>query len=94
MISWMDFVLDDVFGPSLRVSSGADEIRGGPLGVSVVMEDERPKQNDEKSSIQETSRNSRPARMVGDPGLDSVGSSSTDAVLNEPSGSSRYGGVG
>ncbi len=72
MIQWMDFVLDDFIGPSLKMdqTSCRDERFGRPI----VMEDEKSGGNTvghvAVSTIQETGQVTRPARMVGDHSLD------------------------
>lgn len=72
MILWNDFVIDDVCGPVLssdRIGELQDVnirvCRGKRLGRPGVMDDACG------HTIQETSREQRPARMVGLSGLDS-----------------------
>jgi hypothetical protein len=60
MIVWMDFVLDERFGPLLK---GAAEASGE--GVAAVMEDS------DGQHIQETRQGRQPARMVGNNLLES-----------------------
>ena len=60
MIAWMDFVLDEKFGPLLK---GADGASGG--GVAAVMDDS------DGQNIQETRQGRQPARMVGNNLLES-----------------------
>lgn len=71
MITWTDFVLDDVIGPSLAIrpaqGEGSRWTQAGD-GLS-VMEDARSLAVD--VPIQETGQEQRPARMVGSTGLDS-----------------------
>ena len=73
MIVWMDFVLDDFFGPSLK-TGGNEFCRTMRLGRPVIMEDEKRSGNTaghvETSTIQETGQVNRPARMVGSHSLD------------------------
>lgn len=71
MITWKDFILDDVMGPSLSLpwdNRESKSCREERLGSPNVMEDEIGI----KSSIQETGQEQRPARMVGLSSLDSV----------------------
>lgn len=70
MIIWQDFVLDDVCGPLLQAIEDATEesipvCRRTRLGSPSVMDDATG------SQIQETGQGQRPARMVGQPNLDS-----------------------
>ncbi len=58
MILWMDFILDDKFGPLLSIDSSGVGTKDGADVVS-VMEDGR------SNHIQETGQERRPARMAG-----------------------------
>jgi hypothetical protein len=82
----MDFVLDDVFGPSLRLSEGTENRASTPI-FSVIKEDAG-------STIQETSQNSQPARMVGEADLESHDPSGMDAAREETERYTRYEGTG
>jgi hypothetical protein len=75
VITWKDFILDDVVGPVMMdpspIDSNETEVcRRTRLGSTIVMEDEES----ENSSIQETRQEQRPARMVGHSSLDSSAS--------------------
>jgi hypothetical protein len=61
VITWKDFVFDDVMGPILM---DFESCRGTRLGSPSVMEDAN-------GIIQETGQEQRPARMVGLSNLDS-----------------------
>lgn len=85
MIEWMDFVLDDFFGPSLK---GEGKVcRTTRTGRPVIMEDEKRDGNIvghvDSSTIQETGQVNRPARMVGSHSLD----------FNAPTGTEAGSGV-
>lgn len=63
---WLDFELDEVFGPLLVVAAMEDvKIRRQGFGTPSVMDDAVP------NTIQETGQGQRPARMVGLPDSDS-----------------------
>ena len=72
MIEWMDFVLDDFIGPSLKMEG--QFCRTTRTGRPVIMEDEKRDGNIvghvDLSTIQETGQVNRPARMVGSHSLD------------------------
>jgi hypothetical protein len=80
VIEWMDFVLDDEIGPSLKM--GAHVCRTTRTGRPVVMDDDRDGNivgHVDTSTIQETGQVNRPARMVGDHSLDYNARTGTDA---------------
>ncbi len=72
MITWMDFVFDDVVGPVLAVPDGDLESRGTRHGRPSVMDDAGKKGVVNPTSFQETRQEQRPARMAGLSGLDSI----------------------
>ena len=59
MIFWMDFVLDDRFGPLLSIQSEGRGAKEGADAVSVMEDGGR-------DTIQETGQEGWPARMAGD----------------------------
>ncbi len=87
MIEWMDFVLDDFFGPSLK---GEGKVCGSSArtGRPIIMEDEKRGGNTmghvDSSTIQETGQVNRPARMVGSHSLDLQAPTGTDAGTDAP----------
>jgi hypothetical protein len=65
VITWKDFVFDDVMGPMMMDQDlDLTSCRRTRLGSPVIMEDETGK-------IQETRQEKRPARMVGCSNFDS-----------------------
>lgn len=66
MITWKDFVLDDVVGPVLSFLNETEEqelsCREMRFGSTSI-------RNDAKVAIQETGQEQRPARMVGQSSL-------------------------
>lgn len=83
MITWKDFVIDDVLGTYLNFEECREEIAGGKS----VMEDAHGSTID---PIQETGQELRPARMAGYTSLESVLSGKeadqTIADLSRPRG--------
>ena len=68
MIFWKDFILDDVFGPLLKMGESEHPKQSEIPQCPGVMED----------AYQETGQDVRPARMVGQTSLD-FNKSSMDA---------------
>jgi hypothetical protein len=103
---WLDFVLDEKFGPLLALpmeSPGVDQI---VVTSRLLSSTQKVRTAEERvqgvrktqlmgNQIQETGQGQRPARMVGQPNLDSTTAQKTmdGELVNSPL-SARLGGEG